>query len=88
MTEFGGIAMQSVQKGDAWGYNSGAKDEAEFLARYEDLINGIYACGFQGFCYTQLTDVQQEVNGLLYVDRSPKFDMKRLKRILDSKYCD
>lgn len=88
MTEFGGIAMQSAQKGDAWGYNSGAKDEAEFLARYEDLINGIYACGFQGFCYTQLTDVQQEVNGLLYVDRSPKFDMKRLKRILDSKYCD
>ena len=26
----------------------------------------------QGFVWTQLTDVQQEINGLLYFDRQPK----------------
>ncbi|MEI6567573.1 MAG: hypothetical protein WCR20_12920, partial [Verrucomicrobiota bacterium] len=31
-----------------------------------------------GFCYTQLTDVEQEHNGLYYYDRRPKFDLKRL----------
>ena len=34
-----------------------------------------------GFCYTQLTDVEQEKNGLYYYDRRPKFDLKRLHAI-------
>jgi hypothetical protein len=31
-----------------------------------------------GFCYTQLTDTYQEVNGLLYADRTPKADLEAL----------
>ena len=35
-----------------------------------------------GFCYTQLTDVEQEKNGLFnYEDRTPKFDMEIISAI-------
>lgn len=37
-----------------------------------------------GYCYTQLTDVEQEQNGLYYYDRTSKFDMKRIHVILAS----
>lgn len=86
MTEFGGIAMRGEAKDGNWGYNAGAETEEEFFSRYKNLLDGIYASEeFQGFCYTQLTDVQQEVNGLLYPDRTPKFDMERLKKLTDRK---
>ena len=35
----------------------------------------------QGFCYTQLTDVEQEINGLLTYDRRPKADLSRIREI-------
>jgi hypothetical protein len=38
-----------------------------------------------GYCYTQLTDVEQEINGLLTADRKPKADVDELKRILAQK---
>ncbi len=86
LTEFGGIAMQREAKDGNWGYNTGAKSEEEFLSRYKNLMDGIYAQKeLQGFCYTQLTDVQQEVNGLLYPDRSPKFEMSKIKKITEHK---
>lgn len=34
-----------------------------------------------GYCYTQLTDVEQEQNGLYYYDRTPKFNIKKLNDI-------
>ena len=33
-----------------------------------------------GYCYTQLTDVYQEENGLYWFDRRPKFDLERIRR--------
>ena len=39
----------------------------------------------QGFCYTQLTDVEQEVNGLLTYDRRPKADLVRIREITTAK---
>ena len=56
-----------------WDLASAATDE-EFCAAAR-------ACGFAGYCYTQLTDVQQEVNGLLTAERKPKADMQKLKKI-------
>jgi hypothetical protein len=32
-----------------------------------------------GYCYTQLTDVYQEQNGIYFFDRSTKFDMERIR---------
>lgn len=84
-TEFGGIAMSSEVKNGNWGYNSAAENAEEFFKRYEDLFAGLSACKFQGFCYTQLTDVQQEVNGLLRPDRTPKFDVERIRKITAQK---
>jgi len=34
-----------------------------------------------GFCYTQLTDIEQEQNGLYYYDRTPKFDPEIIRAI-------
>lgn len=82
LTEFGGIAMKEEEKNGAWGYNHGANSKEEFMNRYRNLIYGIlHHKDFQGFCYTQLTDVQQEVNGLLYEDRTPKFDLDEIRII-------
>jgi beta-galactosidase/beta-glucuronidase len=45
----------------------------ELLTKYRDLMSGIASLNFlAGFCYTQLTDVEQEINGLLTYDRQPK----------------
>lgn len=45
----------------------------EFLVKYRNLMGGIASLNFlAGFCYTQLTDVEQEINGLLTYSRQPK----------------
>ncbi len=85
LTEFGGIAFASDQNGAAWGYGNGAKNAEELCERLEQLIKGIAETEIQGYCYTQLTDVQQEVNGLLYADRTPKVDLNKLKKIFGNK---
>ncbi len=82
LTEFGGIMFEKDQRDGNWGYNSAAKSDDEFFNRLEALMDGIYTADFQGFCYTQLTDVQQEVNGLLDDEHNPKVDVSEIKRIL------
>lgn len=84
-TEFGGIAFASEQRGEAWGYGNGAKDASDLCERLNELICGIAQVPFQGYCYTQLTDVEQEINGLLYADRTPKCDLQTLKQIFEHK---
>ena len=69
--------------GGNWGYNSSAENEEEVYGRLENLMKGVYSCPFQGYCYTQLTDVQQEVNGLLDENHKPKFDNARLKKLFE-----
>ncbi|QQO09112.1 glycoside hydrolase family 2 protein [Breznakiella homolactica] len=82
VTEFGGIAFARDMDGGNWGYAGGAADEAGFLTRLEELVKAILSVKeVQGYCYTQLTDVFQEVNGLLHSDRKPKLPMKELRRI-------
>ena len=64
-------------------YNSIGSDD-ELLGRVEELMNGIASVPFvAGFCYTQLTDVEQERNGLLTYDRRMKVDPERLKASLE-----
>ena len=82
LSEFGGIMFERDQRDDNWGYNSAAKNDDEFLARLKALVEGIYDANFQGFCYTQLTDVQQEVNGLLDSEHNPKIAPEKIREIL------
>lgn len=83
-SEYGGIAYDKDSKNGNWGYGDGAKTEEEMLDRIKDLTEGLNGTYFQGFCYTQLTDVQQEVNGLCDENLKPKFRIDALKKIFDS----
>ncbi|HUE81237.1 MAG TPA: glycoside hydrolase family 2 TIM barrel-domain containing protein [Pyrinomonadaceae bacterium] len=54
-------------------FYSSFNDPEQFLEMYRDLMDGISSLKFlAGFCYTQLTDIEQEINGLLSYDRRPK----------------
>jgi beta-galactosidase/beta-glucuronidase len=90
LTEVGGFLIRPwwLPK-DQWDvlYNSyGSVNTAEdLLAKYEELMVGIASLNFvSGFCYTQLTDVEQEANGLLTYDRKPKIPVEDIRRINDS----
>lgn len=85
LSEFGGRAMKSDAKDGAWGYSGAAANVDEFLSQLSGILDGVYSHNFQGYCYTQLTDVQQEVNGLLTEDRQPKVALDTLKRIFEGK---
>ena len=55
---------------------------SELLGKYRDLMNGIASLTFlAGFCYTQLTDIEQEMNGLLTYDRRPKIATEEVAAI-------
>ena len=88
LTEFGGIALLTdVEKAEgAWGYLDPARDRDELVARLRKLFSLIYSDReIKGFCYTQLTDVQQEVNGLLDASHEPKCDVRLLSSIITGK---
>ncbi len=67
----------------SWGYGESPQSLDEFYKRLEGLVTALLRIPHvKGFCYTQLTDVEQEKNGLYYYDRSPKFDNTRIKAII------
>ncbi|PAD68214.1 glycoside hydrolase family 2 [Bacillus sp. 7586-K] len=79
VSEYGGIAFNS-EKG--WGYGDQVESEKDFLYRYESITQAIKDTSYiSGYCYTQITDVQQEVNGLLNEEREPKVDVKKIREI-------
>ena len=81
VTEFGGIAFKKSDW-EGWGY-SGAQDEEDFLKRLKDVVQPLTESGVvQGFCYTQLTDVEQEINGLVTYDRVPKVPLEKIREII------
>ena len=53
----------------------------EYLARLRSLFEAAKKMPLVGYCYTQLTDVQQEVNGLLKEDRTPKVPIEEIRKI-------
>jgi len=80
ITEFGGIAFAADTVPDnAWGYNRRAVDADDFEERIRHLMTYIRQESLlQGFVYTQLTDVEQEINGLFTSRRKPKIPIDRL----------
>lgn len=81
LTEFGGIAYDVTDK-EGWGYTS-VQSEADFINTYARVMDAIYASEtICGFCYTQLSDVEQEMNGLLTFDHQPKLEnINKIKEI-------
>jgi beta-galactosidase/beta-glucuronidase len=82
LSEFGGIAYSNTDETDGkagWGYA-----HAHTIEEYERLTCAVIEVArttgmFSGFCYTQFADTFQEVNGLLYPDRTPKFPLERIR---------
>lgn len=79
LSEFGGIALAPDEK-QTWGY-SRSRSAREFAQRYAALLAAVNGIGlFAGFCYTQFTDTYQEANGLVTMDRVPKFALDAIRR--------
>jgi hypothetical protein len=79
ISEFGGIAFDSDH---GWGYGYSVKTKEEFINRLSGLTNAILDMkDVSGYCLTQFTDVEQEVNGLLNSNRIPKIELKDIKNI-------
>jgi len=87
VSEFGGAYWNlDDDHSAAWGYGDAPKTLDEFYERFEGLINVLLdnpkMCAF---CYTQLTDVYQEKNGIYAFDRRAKFDLEKLHKIMSRK---
>ncbi|GAB3433871.1 glycoside hydrolase family 2 protein [Flindersiella endophytica] len=82
ITEFGGLSYRP-EAGQKW-FGYGTVESPEQLRdNFADLVSAILDCeDVAGFCYTQLTDTQQERNGLLTEDREPKVPLEEIRAIL------
>lgn len=87
LDEWGGLAYILPEKrhGDnAWGYGGAIDNVEDFYTILRKEVEAIKACKhITGFCYTQITDVEQEQNGIYNYDRTSKFDTKRIKEIFE-----
>lgn len=84
VSEFGGIWWNpaAFDNKESWGYGERVKNLDEFYTRFEGLCNVLLDDpNMFGYCYTQLTDIYPEENGLYTFDRKPKFDNERLRRV-------
>ncbi len=84
LTEYGGISY-APRTGERWfGYGT-VGSEAEYIAKVRELTEAVRCCpGISGYCYTQLTDTEQETNGLLTEDRVPKLPMETMRSIFEA----
>ena len=87
ISEFGGIAFSEGCDGSwgsegNWGYGNAMENEEAFLNRFDKITTAIkklpYVCGF---CYTQVSDVQQEINGLLTAEHEYKISPEKIREI-------
>ena len=82
VSEFGGIWWnpEAAEGEDSWGYGERPRDLAEFYDRFEKLCAILLDDDKMfGYCYTQLTDIYQEQNGIYKYDRGMKFDLDRIR---------
>ena len=93
LSEFGGFKWNpnapirsaeenQLDRTTGWGYGSDPVSEEDFYYRFGALCDVLLdSPGMFGYCYTQLTDIYPEENGIYYFDRRPKFDTRRLSAI-------
>jgi beta-galactosidase/beta-glucuronidase len=84
ISEYGGIAYDTGtnEQNESWGYGTRLTDPNEILEKIAALTKAVFEIeGLCGFCYTQLSDVEQEINGLLDHNHEPKFDPAKIAAI-------
>lgn len=78
VSEFGGI-WWSAAEDESWGYGDRPKNVEELYTRFTALVDVLLDDpNMFGYCYTQLSDVEGERNGVVSYDRSVKLDLARL----------
>lgn len=83
-SEFGGTRWAETDAG--WGYGVGPANEQEFIERFGSLVTLLLQDpDMCAFCYTQLTDVEQEKNGLYTYERQAKFPPETLRNYVAAK---
>ena len=81
ITEYGGVSYAPSGSESWYGYGKVTNDE-EFVEKYRELTRALHASAeIVGICYTQLTDTEQETNGLLSENREPKIDVTVIRAI-------
>ncbi len=95
--EFGGIKwVGELDRADAnanrkdltkaWGYGGTPRTQDEFFERLTGLVDTLLEFDhISGWCYTQLTDVEQEQNGVYHYDRTEKFPLARWREQFERK---
>ena len=81
VSEFGGIRWNPAMEksAESWGYGQEPRNLEEFYQRFEGLCRVLLENPRMfGYCYTQLTDVFKEQNGIYFFDRTSKFDLQRI----------
>lgn len=84
ISEYGGIAFNNDDSG--WGYGNKVNSKEEFIKRFDEITTAVkeipYVCGF---CYTQVSDVQQEINGMMDMERNFKVNPEIIREINERK---
>lgn len=82
VSEYGGIRLRTDRETGTEGWGYGQANLEEFLQRYKGLTDALLDNpNMFGFCYTQLTDVEQEQNGIYFYDRRSKYDPALVRAI-------
>lgn len=84
LSEVGGFLMlpeDADQLDPLYNAYASHRTPEELLAKYRDIMTAIAEIRVAGFCYTQLTDIEQEINGLLKYDRTPKVPLEAVAAI-------
>ncbi|WP_138758378.1 glycoside hydrolase family 2 protein [Modestobacter altitudinis] len=84
ITEFGGISLDvgGAEADAGWNGYGAVHDPARLLAGYRELVGALLdSPAVVGFCWTQLTDTQQERNGLVTASRRPKVPVEEIRAI-------
>ena len=91
LSEYGGIRWiddprRENDRTKSWGYGNAPQTEEEFKYRFKGLTDALLDNDKMfGLCYTQLTDVEQEQNGIYTYDRREKFESKFFYDIMSRK---
>ncbi len=86
VSEYGGIKWVASEDVSSWGYGESVKSEDEFFERLEGLTDALLENKeIFAYCYTQLTDVEQEKNGVMTYDRKLKFPAEKFAAVFGKK---
>ncbi|TYB71458.1 glycoside hydrolase family 2 [Nonomuraea sp. PA05] len=82
LSEIGGLSLRP-EAGEAWHGYAAVATAGELAEEFRQFVDAVLdSPELAGFCWTQLTDTEQETNGLLTAGREPKLPVEVVRRVL------